>query len=190
MDSQVKKYQNILLSQGTGDAARNSETVAVRIGEEEVDIEVRCRTITEGSDVTVPDKVADRVDGEVNPQIVLIAKCCYIPDTDKQIFTEPEHIARMHEAPADASGWVSRLGDVVDYVHGYRKDPPDGVRDPRLKEIAATAEQLEALAADAKADGETLPVDEVEFLANEIKLGAQLIDQGGAEKKPIADMIG
>jgi hypothetical protein len=181
--SELEKYQTVFLDQGTGDKARQSETITCVVGEEEMDLEVRSLTMAEFKEMDPSPAVKDRVDGEVDGDIMTVAKTAYIPGTDDRPFDSPDAIARLHDAPYSASGWMARVVQTANYVMGFTSTVPEGVQDPRLDEIAQAATELESICQQAKQDGDELHPDEVAFIAREIRAGAELLDEGSASKK-------
>jgi hypothetical protein len=186
MSDELARIQSICLDQGTGETARQREQITCVIGEESVDLEIRSLTIKEFHDVEPKPETKRRVDGDVDDDIFLVAKTAYVPGTDDRPFDSPDAIARLHDAPFSANGWIARCVQVANYVMGFTASVPEGVQDPRLDEIHTAAAELESICRQAQQEGEPLDPEEVAFIAKEIQMGANLLDEGSSSKKKSA----
>lgn len=175
MSDERQRARNLLLDKGTSKQARKSVEITVYVGDDPLDLEVRQLAIAEARDISTPEKVRDEIDGEPDNQLLLIARCTYIPGTDEQPLNDAEGMIRLHEAPYGTDGWVAKLSQAANYVHGYRTDTPEGVEDPRLIEIADAADQLQAIAEQQS----ELDTGQVAEIGERIATWARYMDQGG-----------
>lgn len=187
MDELKQQARTAFLDEVSDGTSRHSETTTLPVGEQEVEVEIRALPIAEYESTKLPDVVRDADGGVVDEYedmqystlrgVALLQRCAYVPGTDERIFSEPEDARQILDQPFDASGWLPRLIGLVKYVHGQRSEPPPGVTEPKLAEIAQAAEDLETIAASK----EDLDASKVETIAGRIKSFARLLDNGTAE---------
>jgi len=186
MSDELKdEYRSIFVDEATGDTGARSETISLRVGSHERDVEVQTLSIAEYEGTGVPQScfdedgtLKDAFEGAQEATLInahRIAKCAYVPGTNTRIFTEPSDIKAIFEAPYNASGWVSRLINTIQYLHGFRKVAPDGIQDPRLQQIETAGTELNAI---AEQSDEELDRDHVADIADRIQTLAQAMDQG------------
>lgn len=160
MTEELKQQaRTALLSEGTGDQARTSRTTTVTVDEHDVEVEVRALPLSTYESTRIPPVIRTE-DGGVETkyedmqlstirQVALICECTYIPGTSERIFDEPGDVRQLLDAPFHQRSWLNQLAELVDYVHGRRTDPPEGIQDPLLGEIEESARDMQRQAESA-----------------------------------------
>jgi len=189
MTDELQRYRNVFLDRYTSSDSFRSETIDITVDGETLPIEVRETSIRDMSSMFIPDDLIAEVGAETARQIVLVMRCSFIPGSDQRIWQPPEpdqensDLDALLDAPMDGRGPIGRIYEAINYVHGYRTDPPRGIQDPRLEEIAEICAHGQALAED---HDEQLDNGEIAELFERVKLYAKSIDHGDDAGKEIA----
>lgn len=185
MTEERKKYRSVFLDKQTSEDSFRRETIKVTIGGETLPVEVRALSVGEFQGTQVPDALVDKVGQQTAQQLALICKCCYVPGTDDRIYNPPVSDDNLGDAealansPMDGSGPLGRLYAVINYVHGFRTEPPPEIQDPRLEEIKGAADHLKGIAE----SGEDLNAAEIKTMAELIAGRVRWIDSGSTSGK-------
>lgn len=186
MSDQRKRYRSVFLHRNTAADNFRSETIDITVDGETLPVEVCALSIGEYSATEVPDRLVEKLGEQTAMQLTLICKCTFIPGTDERIWNPPKSdddlgdAVQMADAPMSGGGPFGRIYQAINYVHGFRTEPPAEIQDPRLQEISEAADHLKDI---AEGDDEELNAPEVASIAEMIGSRIRWIDSGSRTGK-------
>jgi len=184
MSDELEKARSLMFDTGVSDKARRSEEITIRVQGEEIPVEMRATTLAESSNLNPPSGLVDQLGEETATNLALVAECAYHAETGDKLFAGDEHLEALANAPTQRGGWVSRLIDCANYVHGFSKIPPDGVQSPALQELESCFAQLEDIASAHIQSGEKLDPSDVKDIAQRGRNYCSFVDRGETDEAP------